>query len=285
MQTTPDDPLPVLSDGRSLPTWRAAYSDRTSAQMAALCELAYLDGTDQRLRQALAAGGFRTMTVIAVDGLQAVLAVNPLQFAVLAFQGTCDPQGWGFDLDALREPLPGFDGVCIHRGFWGAWQKLEPGVREAVDALPPDLGLYITGHSLGGALAQIASAALERDTLAACYTFGSPRVATAGFDVAVKCPHYRVVNSWDLVPGVPLPAWWGFQHTGDARLLVGDAPRQALRRSRNPIAELIVDLASAAAWTVTRKLPIVAEHMIWNYRARLEAIASDRAPNPSPHGG
>lgn len=284
MQTTPDDPLPVLSDSRSLPTWRAAYSDRTSAEMAAFCELAYLDSTDPRLRTALAGGGFTRFTAIAVDGLQAILAVNPSEFAVVAFQGTCDPQGWGFDLDALRMPLPGFPGVCVHRGFWGAWQKLEEGVRAAVDVLPADLGLYITGHSLGGALAQIASAELERDTLAACYTFGSPRVATAGFDVLVKCPHYRVVNSWDLVPGVPAASWWGYQHTGDARLLVGPEPLQVLRRGRNPVAELAVDLWSGAVWALTRRLAVADDHMIPAYRSKLERIASTRS-TPSTNGG
>ena len=60
--------------------------------------------------------------------------------------------------------------------------------------MPTDLGLYVTGHSLGGALAQRATAALDRDTLAACYTFGSPRVATLAFDRLDKAPHYRVVN-------------------------------------------------------------------------------------------
>lgn len=279
MQTTPDDPPPVLPDGRSLPTWRAAYSDRTAAMMASFCELAYCDATDPCLKDALAAGGFAAPTIIAVGGLQAYLAVNPQEFAVLAFQGTCDPQGWGFDLNALREPLPGFHGVEVHQGFWGAWEVLAAGVRAAVDALPADLGLYITGHSLGGALAQIASAELERDTLAGCYTFGSPRVATAQFDTLVKCPHYRVINAWDLVPGVPLAAWWGYEHSGDARLLARSAPQQALRRDRGALAELAVDLWSAAVWTVTRRMAVIDDHMIWNYRHKLERIAAIRAPS------
>jgi predicted lipase len=55
--------------------------------------------------------------------------------------------------------------------------------------------------------------------LAACYTFGSPRVGTGDFDRQVKCPHYRVINNWDLVPSVPLPWFRGYRHTGDPRLL------------------------------------------------------------------
>src|SRR5258708_6267162 len=78
---------------------------------------------------------------------------------------------------------------------------------------------YIPGHARGGPLAQIASAALARDNLAACYTFGSPRVGTADFDREVKCPHYRLVNDWDVVPGAPPPWFTGYRHTGDPRLL------------------------------------------------------------------
>jgi hypothetical protein len=40
----PQDDAPVLLPAQSeaVPTWRAAYSDRTSALMAAFCQLAYV---------------------------------------------------------------------------------------------------------------------------------------------------------------------------------------------------------------------------------------------------
>ena len=117
----------------------------------------------------------------------------------------------------------------VHQGFWDAFHDMGAAIREAVDThtSSPEIGLYITGHSLGGAVAQVASAVLERDNLAACYTYGSPRVGTLNFDHAVKCPHYRGVDNWDLVPGVP-PPWshGGYLHSGDPRLLRGDLPEQ-----------------------------------------------------------
>jgi len=272
----PPPPMLGPADAHALPTWRAAYSDRTAALMAAFSELAYLAPEDPDLAASLAKGGFGAPMWFGAAGIFAFLAINEAEFAVLAFQGTCSPSDWGVDLHALREPLPGFDGVGVHRGFWGAWQAVAAQIRVAVDGLKPDFGLYITGHSLGGALAQIASAELERSTLAACYTFGSPRVATGHFDDAVKCPHYRLVHSWDLVPGVPLPSLWGYQHTGDARLLAGAAPTHIERRSRSVFAEIGVDLWSAATWLFTRKLAVIDDHMIWNYRRKLERIAAAR---------
>ena len=68
-------------------------------------------------------------------------------------------------------------------------------IRQAVDThVPNDLGLYITGHSLGGALAQIASVVLERDNLAACYTFASPGWPPAPSNTREQRPHHRAVN-------------------------------------------------------------------------------------------
>jgi len=119
---------------------------------------------------------------------------------------------------------------------------------------------------------------LARDNIAACYTFGSPRVGTSKFDRLVKCPHYRVVNSWDLVPGVPPPWFNGYCHTGDPRLLTPrSAGQEALRRDRNELARLGVDVWALIMTGVSRSLLVVDDHMIWNYRTQLEAIAMARS--------
>jgi hypothetical protein len=215
------------------------------------------------------------------------LAVNPAQFAVLSFRGTANWGDWKINLNAGRRPMPGFENVRIHRGFWEAFEDSAGDIRAAVNAsVPANLGLYITGHSLGGALAQIASAVLERDNLAACYTFGSPRVASVSFDRFVKCPHYRLVNHWDLVPGVPLPMmWWGYRHTGDPRLLTGVHPLSVLRHDHNLTARFFVDLWSALRWAFTHDFSAVDDHMIWNYRDLLRGIedARARAGEARPH--
>ena len=137
--------------------------------------------------------------------------------------------------------------------------------------MPSTLGFYITGHSLGGALAQIASAALSRDNLAACYTFGSPRVGTAGFDEQVKCPHYRVINncpgsSTNVLPRLS-PQWR--PASLDPQNIVCTSPRQIGQLSLQYCRNSLVTLR-------TRELLINDDHMIWNYRKRLEEIAAAR---------
>ena len=291
----PKTPPPLtVADAEAVPTWRAAYSDRTAAMMAKFSQLAYVPfdnpldrtagkkpekpGGQEVLKALLAGGDFELKAVFNWNFVQAFLAVNPQQFAVLAFRGTANKQDWAINLDAARILLPGYDGVKVHRGFWNAFQEQRDEIAAALALhVPADLGLYITGHSLGGALAQVASAVLERDNLAACYTFGSPRVGTLRFDRRVKCPHYRLVNHWDLVPGVPPPAPWGYLHTGDPRLLVGERPREALRRDRYPPAWALAQLEALVLAPFRGGLFSIDDHMIWNYRTFLEKVAASRA--------
>ena len=65
------------------------------------------------------------------------------------------------------------------------------------------LPLFITGHSLGGALALLATKLQAPNINGACYTFGAPRLANYKYFENVKTPVYRVVNSSDIVPRVP----------------------------------------------------------------------------------
>jgi len=141
--------------------------------------------------------------------------------------------------------------------------------------VPGDRGLYITGHSLGGALAQIASAAFARDNLAACYTFGSPRVGVANFDLEIKCPHYRLVNDWDVVPGLPPPLWHGYLHGGDVRTLTR-LGRPPLRRSRWGWGVPYQTLRAMFRHVFRRECVVIDEHMISAYQEKLDAAARGR---------
>jgi hypothetical protein len=129
---------PVLSPVQSeaVPTWRAAYSDRTSALMAAFCELAHVPfvaappppprgapkiergAGREKLEALLSAGDFRLVEVFNKDDAQAFLAVRDGHFAVLAFRGTETLQDWRTNLNVKRVPLPGVPpDLGNNRGF------------------------------------------------------------------------------------------------------------------------------------------------------------------------
>lgn len=91
----------------------------------------------------------------------------------------------------------------------------------------PSAKVYVTGHSLGGALAVLYSGMLyyndEKsivEKLAAVYTFGQPRVGDEKFAAymrqkLVDSAYFRVVYCNDLVPRVPFDDdLFAFKHFG-----------------------------------------------------------------------
>lgn len=126
--------------------------------------------------------------------------------AVLAFRGTNPTTlpNWLTDVVVKLVTTSDYDGR-VHHGFNSAlrqsWKHLERQI-----ARIGDRPLYLTGHSLGGALAVLAACRLAKDGLAprAIYTFGSPRVGDRAFCAGYRLPTYRIVNRLDLVPQMPL---------------------------------------------------------------------------------
>ena len=118
--------------------------------------------------------------------------------------------------DVIPE-LETFVHPCVHNGFWRAYAGVRPkllaAVARALDG-EPLCRVLCCGHSLGGALAQVAAADLathclpqrRKQTRLSCYTFGSPRVGNhiwaRTFDALVP-DAYRVVADGDVVPAVP----------------------------------------------------------------------------------
>lgn len=324
----------------SPPIARAAYSDRTAWLMSEMSRLAYekfegdsalFDDLASRLaplqdhdrikkevatfvKEYLAAKGlgFETLKISLVQagfelaatfsngGTQAFLAKREAdRMAVLAFRGTeKEAEDIKTDLNA-RFYTRG--GVKVHDGFRQAFAYVEPMVKEKVGALV-DYKLYITGHSLGGALALVASRVLSTDNVAACYTFGSPKVGNSEFGDDIKIPIYRVVNAADLVPRVP-PTWlielliflagwfpvpylrvWlvralenfrGYSHHGDMRYLTASKDDFSdLRLIANP------ELIERVRWLVQRLSMDwkagFSDHGIAGYCAKLEAYALKR---------
>ncbi len=126
--------------------------------------------------------------------------------AVLAFRGS-DPftlPTWVTDVVVRLVERDEYAGR-VHLGFSSAlgrtWNKVETLLEQAQDK-----PLFLTGHSMGGALAVLTACRLEKmgRSPAATYTFGAPRVGDRTFCGGYSLPTYRVVNRLDLVPELPL---------------------------------------------------------------------------------
>jgi hypothetical protein len=126
--------------------------------------------------------------------------------AVLAFRGT-DPvtlPNWVTDTVVRLVRCGEYEGK-VHSGFSSVlrktWSKVETILEEVGDR-----PLYLTGHSMGGALAVLTAYRLAKagKKPMAVYTYGSPRIGDPMFCSDYTLPTYRIVNRLDLVPELPL---------------------------------------------------------------------------------
>ncbi len=229
----------------AFPSGASGFEPAAAWWLAHWSELAYKSKHD--IAQVLEGERFEKVVFFDVAGTQGYLGLHPgmqgnPRFAVVAFRGTEN------DFADVLTDITVFKGKAAdsnfraHAGFlmalkqvWGTsfrppWQgtievswKGPEGLGEALEeaeAKFPNLRVFFTGHSLGGALATLAAwwweepeAQYETSVL---YTFGSPRVAVralAGY-LNSRLRAYRVVNSTDIVPRVPTPVFW-FRHVGE----------------------------------------------------------------------
>ncbi|OQR90782.1 alpha/beta-hydrolase [Thraustotheca clavata] len=106
-------------------------------------------------------------------------------------------------------------GARVHSGFWAAYLTVRASIRRIVEATMAEMDefqLYITGHSLGGALATLMAMDVMTDSTwqlkeeVVVYTYGSPRVGNHKFASSFKqyvhnC--YRVCADGDAIVGTP----------------------------------------------------------------------------------
>ncbi|MDB9568606.1 lipase family protein [Providencia rettgeri] len=114
--------------------------------------------------------------------------------------------------DATYRPIPcpksilSAQNAKVHKGFLDAYQCVEkyfPVKIKRIDTNSKTKELFITGHSLGGALALLHASEL-RDNNPLLYTYGSPRVFTgSGVNALASVNHFRHVNDADTVTSVP----------------------------------------------------------------------------------
>lgn len=138
--------------------------------------------------------------------------------AVVALRGTQSVENCFTDAETAlvrRSPYPG----RVHHGFADGVDEVWPEVKRLLGN-PAHAGpIWVTGHSLGGAMATLASVRLNYEgyRVRAVYTYGSPRPGDAKFRRNYRLPNYRFVNHNDLVPH--LPFLWCFKHVGELKLI------------------------------------------------------------------
>lgn len=148
--------------------------------------------------------GAELITTFDANGSQAIL-IKTSQFVVLSFRGTEPTELRDLKSDANAALTKCVTEGKVHSGFHKAYNLIEFDIKQSLEEFK-NLPLFITGHSLGGALATIAAKRITHaGGCAACYTFGAPRVSDDHWLMTMKTPIYRVVNSSDGVTMLPPP--------------------------------------------------------------------------------
>ena len=199
------------------------YHPNNALWLAAAANLAYED--EKTIREVVRAWGFDRFRFLHAsshsdeNGLP--IPVDTQAFVcrckralLISFRGTevVQIKDWFTDLMAISVPAPAGVGR-IHKGFAcglaAVWPQLSQAVAEEYDGRSP---IWITGHSLGGALATLAAAQLRfnaRLPVQGLYTFGQPRVGDREFTkflrLAMPGRVVRFINNKDIVPQVPAP--------------------------------------------------------------------------------
>jgi pimeloyl-ACP methyl ester carboxylesterase len=210
-----------------------------------------------------------TESPMTLDGLKDILLTDAMNLLVV-------PEGrLGHDLSAAGV------GARFHKGFVDAIAEIWPALADAVEQelASRDRPLWITGHSLGGALALLAAWLFKRRFVPVheVCTFGAPmignRAACTAFDREFAGRIFRYVNGRDPVPKLPTMSLVAneFLHVSQERLL-GKDPMTGLADMIGAVAAkaagglLSGDLVDEAWGHVNAE---VASHFLDRYRALL----------------
>jgi len=252
---TAEDPAgtEVEASASALPS---GFDLNLSLRLAQLCGFAYhscdppaKDGTPTHIPRLKAdLRGMRLRLEREVNDkrldIYALIARNDDEIFI-SFRGSCNLKHLGLDLNYLPANQQTMEAYAaetgmrlpkqlkVHGGFLDAWRSVRAEVIDAIDVIvkqeqaragpPRPLRLYVSGHSMGGAIAMLASLelAIRLHKMAwhpfsghTTYTFAAPRLGNAPFARLYNriCKdHWALQRSSDAIPHLPFAAW-GYQH-------------------------------------------------------------------------
>ncbi|MFF4764552.1 lipase family protein [Streptomyces sp. NPDC001292] len=237
-----------------------------------------------------------------IDSTAFVVRACEGKVAILCYRGTeiADLTDWLTDIDTEPETYsfpqaPDRRNWRVHSGFYRSTRATWDDVMAELASAGPE-ALYITGHSLGGAMAAMAGVMLRkdqdprhrqvRDALKAVYTYGQPMIGNVEFarecqaDPFLRDNVIRHVHRNDIVPHLPPVATGPFAHFGTEFRYLNDppgleSPSGYWRRNASARQAGMIDFALTPWEFVARRIPM-AGSLVARWRpigAKIEAVA------------
>jgi len=157
----------------------------------------------------------------AVTDIQVGVAVSEgKKRATVVFRGSESMADWYYDLMVFKHKL--VDNVCVHSGFYkqltmnSVYDELVISIKNILKE-HNDFDVYVTGHSLGGALSTLFGYMLSKEieNNVKVVSFASPRVGNyawkKSFEEQKNLTHYRITNKRDIVTAFPI---YKYYHVG-----------------------------------------------------------------------
>ncbi|MCP4849251.1 MAG: lipase family protein [Verrucomicrobiaceae bacterium] len=233
--------------------------------------------------------GFTDYRRINGNHIQGFVATSK-RITLVAFRGSeAHVSNWQDNLDAGFVPGPFNEGDRLHRGFAQGTLQLLHEIQTRIKALgDPDAPLFLTGHSLGAALATLTAASFYNESrpVHSVYGFGSPRVGCRHFRKSYQSRDagrtFRVVNQHDLIARTP-PRFLRYRHVGLLRYLDDNA---AIHADPNTWQRLLLYVNPKGRNpreyinAILERFPgAIDDHRIENYLEKLQSL-SDRNDKP-----
>ncbi|MEM7208182.1 MAG: lipase family protein [Pseudomonadota bacterium] len=206
--------------------------------MARLSHVAYMkDDDDFPDEQGILAdlqqedADFISVTGASESSAQAIL-VEHANYLCMAFRGTDHALDWLDNLKIFKTSVLFGE---FHLGFWSSMQDIWGPIsgryhelrQQDMSAGSEPRPLFLTGHSLGGAMATCAASSFidEDKPYTSIYTFGAPRSVSRStariYNSEARDRHYRFQNNQDIVSRVPTRTM-GFSHVGNCLYIDSD---------------------------------------------------------------
>lgn len=197
--------------------------------MAQISEAAYLVPVEAEAKYKSL--GFTDVDVF-TQGSMIGYVISTEGVSVIAFRGTDDVPDWIANLKTLAVSTPN---GRVHGGFNKAYQSVSSQILELLKGKRLEDKVWITGHSLGGALAVLCAYDLESGqnrSIAGLITFGQPMVGRNDFAQHINSildgKYAHLVNEADVVPRIP-PS---YRHCGSLVWYTDDMIRRSEARER-----------------------------------------------------